>query len=122
VRNCFTSKNYNKLSNPEKMLLSLSVLISEVNNGGLDQYFGNTEGKQALDVQRFLQLIGADNMAAIFKQALELFPDSLRSGLTKGAWKVLDDNQDFLDESDSRFYACEDDIPLLAMRYLNQNS
>lgn len=44
----------------EKKLSGVGILIAQVNNGGFDQYFFNTNGEYAEDTLEFLNECGLD--------------------------------------------------------------
>ena len=62
------------LTAPERHYVALCELEAEVNNGSFVQYFANSAGDLCLDALEALQTVGATEMAAVFRQALALFP------------------------------------------------
>ena len=62
------------LTEPERNLVALRVFDSEVHNGALDQFFGNSGGEHALQAVRGLRAIGAGKAALLLAEAMGLFP------------------------------------------------
>lgn len=50
-------------------------LITEVNNGGMDQYFHNSSGDFALETVADLRLIGAPETADLVERGCKFFPE-----------------------------------------------
>ena len=118
----FNGSNLDSLSEPDRVLVTIWGLEAEVNNGGVDQYYLNGAGDQAFFAPVALSLIGANQMAAIVKEANAAFgaagppPDwQLRrerllglTGREAGLW----------DRLDGEFYEYPDDIAALLTAYL----
>src|SRR5208282_1452441 len=60
----------------QRALYVVTLFLREVDNGGLDQFFFNSSGMYAAEICKALRLLGADEQAAAFEQALKFFPGS----------------------------------------------
>jgi hypothetical protein len=91
------------MSRPEQNVYLVWVLQGEVNNGGLDQFFGNSSGNCALRTAIALDEIGMSGESKVYKEALALFPDAAPSedrstrydqleaiGTRRGPWSRMD--------------------------------
>jgi hypothetical protein len=58
----------------QRALYVVTLCIREVCNGGLDQFFFNSSGMYADEVRKALRLLGANEYAAAFENALKVFP------------------------------------------------
>jgi hypothetical protein len=58
------------LSQEERVILAVEALEREVNNGGYEQFFGNSSGAYADEVESALRAIGCPKQAGIAKRAL----------------------------------------------------
>jgi Domain of unknown function (DUF4375) len=61
------------LSAQEQVFVAIWELEGDVNNGGFHQYFFNTSGDTAKHAAPSLEAIGAAKMAAIVREALQVF-------------------------------------------------
>lgn len=57
----------------EKNSFMVGKLLQELNNGGFDQYFLNTEGKYANDTVYFLESIGENSISRILDEGNSIF-------------------------------------------------
>ena len=62
-----------QLSPQEQVFVAIWELESDVNNGGFHQYFSNSTGDTARHAAPSLEAIGAAKMAAIVKEAVQVF-------------------------------------------------
>ncbi len=90
-------KGYDALSDTERPLFLAGKLLMEVNNGGFDQYFLNTEEEVVEDTLAFLEE----------EEEAHFFP------LLKEAWAIYSSDQsdedkfDLLTEVDDAFYSMD---------------
>lgn len=63
-----------KLSYVQRVVLYVSNLLGEVNNGGFNQFYFNTSGNYAHETHEALVFISAHKTADILEQANELWP------------------------------------------------
>ncbi len=106
----------------ERIPFAIFWLMLEVNNGGFDQYLYNGTGAIAADTRRVLEKIGAPVTASLLAKALSLFPDNTPDPDVSARRRQLEaftfTQRDFLSELDDQFYACEEDLYALAVKYL----
>ena len=57
----------------QRALLAITMFIREVDNGGLEQFFGNTSGDLAPEVIRGFELLGAFDKANVLRSAMAFF-------------------------------------------------
>ena len=72
-------KDWSCLSDAERMTLTAYFFACQVSNGGIEQFFINPQGNRWRDTLRALKLVGAVRLAAIFEEALTVFPNSTPS-------------------------------------------
>ena len=61
--------SFNSLKVEEKNINMIDTLIGEINNGGLDEYFFNTEGKYYKDTINVLKMLSQFDLAEILNQS-----------------------------------------------------
>jgi hypothetical protein len=67
------------LSPPERATITAYFLASEISNGGFEQFFINPAGNRWRETRDALRTVGAVRLAAIFDEALSVFPDGAPS-------------------------------------------
>lgn len=87
-------EGFDKLDENERYLFMVGKILMEVNNGGFDQYFLNTEGIYARDTLQFLNLIYEINFLKLLNKAVNIFESD----------KTDDEKYDEFDELDDEFY------------------
>jgi hypothetical protein len=87
-------KGYDKLDENEKYFFMVGKILMEVNNGGFDQYFLNTEGIYARDTLHILNEIGEFNFSKLLSEAVNIFESD----------KTDDEKYDAFDQLDNDFY------------------
>ncbi len=106
----------------DRIPFAISWLLTEVNNGGFDQYLHNGTGAIAADTLIQLGKIGATKTAELLREVLSLFPNSEPSRDMTTRRTQLEgfnvEQQERLSELDDLFYALEEDINALAVKYL----
>lgn len=65
--------SFNSLKVEEKNIFMIDTLLSELNGGGLDDYFFNTDSKYSADTVNVLKMIGLPEFAEIINQASILY-------------------------------------------------
>ena len=114
---------YGALASHERVVLDVAALEAEVNNGGLHQFFFNSDGDRVAPVIDALRIIGAPHAAEIVEEACRLFPDggpSADRGVRQDQLEQLDD--DSFESLDERFYSYPDPIGELLEAYWKKNS
>ena len=96
------------LSDGEKGFLSMVLLEAEVNNGGFDQFFFNTNDEWNDLLVSSAQAIKAFDIAQICEKALKIKAEF--EGPEEGWIEQLD-------ECDEAFYKSRDDIDFLCVQY-----
>jgi hypothetical protein len=85
---------FNDLNDIEKKSFMVGKFFMEVNNGGFDQYFVNTEGVYAKATLDFLDYIGEKCFSKLLEEAISIFK------------AVISDDRktDEFDKMDNKFY------------------
>jgi hypothetical protein len=86
--------SFNSLKVEEKNIHMIDVLLEEINNGGLDEYFFNTGGKYSQDTINVLKMIKQHELAEILNQASILYYGDTNE----------EDKFDMLNEFDEKIY------------------
>lgn len=86
---------FSSLKVEEKNVYMIDLLLSEVNNGGLDEYFFNTNGKYCNDTINVLKMIKQPELAEILHQASIIYNGDSND----------EDKFDLLNEFDERIYS-----------------
>jgi hypothetical protein len=94
-------EGFDKLDENEKSLFMVGKLLMEVNNGGFDQYFLNTEGLYAKDTLHFLKLISEIEFSNLLNKAVDIFESDKTDDKKNDDFNDIDD--DFY-EFDSTLY------------------
>ncbi|OGO76879.1 MAG: hypothetical protein A2Y23_07805 [Clostridiales bacterium GWB2_37_7] len=87
-------RSFNSLKVEEKNIFMIDTLLSEINNGGLDEYFFNTNSKYSADTVNVLKMIGQSEFAEIINQASIIYNGD----------SADEDKFDMLNEFDERIY------------------
>ena len=102
------------LSRSERVFRDIWELEAQVNNGGFNQYFFNSSGRNAPDAPAALRVIGADKMAAIVELALAVpgpgieWPDDDKRQSAVMAMGAAAEAR--LEALDDQFFAYPDDL------------
>ena len=93
--------------------------LSEVNNGGHDQFFSNSTGMVWEDALTGFQLLGATEHRQILTEAIAVFPDSKPAKDRQKRWDQMENaDTSAFDKLDDRLYALEEDFDALATKYI----
>jgi len=90
------NKPSDELSDSERFVLTIEAMEREVNNGGWDQFFLNTENQYDTFIGTALEAIGCPETAAIARKALQAYQ--------------RDGGPDAYEELDSKYYALTEPI------------
>ena len=104
-------EDLSKLNDYEKVFLVMDELEMEVNNGGFDQFFDNTDGHYNDILVPSAEAIKAYNIAKICKKALAIYAKHVEED------SVIEE----LNPCDDAFYASEDSITGLSVQYAKEN-
>jgi len=106
-------KGPGSLSPEEQVIVAVEALEREVNNGGYHQFFGNSSGEYAGNIEAALRAIGCQQHADIAGRAVQalgidgpLDGDAIDAALSDGGEEL----HDALDPLDQEFYMCEESI------------
>lgn len=125
-------EEFSKLNEYEKVFLVMDKLNMEVNNGGFDQFFDNTDGHYNDILVPSAEAIKAYNIAKICKKALAIYAKNVdaESVIEKRAYH---DSMEYmqiykydpifpdLNKCDDAFYASKDYITGLSVQYAKEN-
>ncbi len=124
-RKCNYGENVEKLSDAEKIFYYNTQFESEVNNGGLSQFFYNNSGNFANELCNSLSAVGAFQTEKIYNKALSTLGCKLpknqidREELLD---KILTDAaNELLNECDVEFYKYPDNLNELNYQYIIKN-
>ncbi len=104
-------EEFSKLNEYEKVFLVMDKLDMEVNNGGFDQFFHNTDGHYNDILVPSAEAIKAYGIAKICKKALAIYAEHAEED------SVIEE----LNPCDDAFYASEDSITGLSVQYAKEN-
>jgi hypothetical protein len=82
----------------ERRVFAVGTLLMEVNNGGFDQYFFNTEGTYAKETSLFLRELGDEEFVGLLEKAILVFESELPEEEMEKAFDQLDDQFFDIDE------------------------
>lgn len=125
-------EEFSKLNEYEKVFLVMDKLDMEVNNGGFDQFFDNTEGHYNDILVPSAEAIKAYDIAKICRKALAIYAKNVdaESVIEKRAYH---DSMEYmqiykydpifpdLNKCDDAFYASKDYITGLSVQYAKEN-
>jgi len=120
------SHGFESLTRSEQSAFALQWLYTETNNGGLDQFFFNDSGKLAADALHGLEFLGAQNTAAILRQAMSIFPGSIiPTDQTKRREFLCDsltlDQKQLLDGLTTKFFQSSEPVADLLTAYIKKH-
>ena len=122
---CGYDDNIDALSDPERAFLITLTCEIEVNNGGFAQYFYNSSGNYAGELENAFQKIGAVKLAEICRTAIDAFGVELPSDAEARRELLVklksDEIDNVLDECDTAFYQNEEDLNDLIYAYVLKN-
>ncbi len=104
-------EEFSKLNEYEKVFLVMDKLDMEVNNGGFDQFFHNTDGHYNDILVSSAEAIKAYDIAKICRKALAIYAEHAEED------SVIEE----LNPCDDAFYASEDSITGLSVQYAKEN-
>jgi hypothetical protein len=124
VEQALSGKPEAELSEPERVVLAVEAMEREVNNGGYQQFFGNSSRKFTGFLVRALELIGCRKVAAISADAIAVlqWPEQFDSDIVEQIELGLsDDARGKLDDCDSRYYANDENIEQRLFDYVEKH-
>ena len=116
-------EDWERLSAPQRAVCVTDLLMGEVYNGGLVQFYENSSGNAAIHVPWALRTVGADAIADVLEEANALFQaDALTDRAARGA-AVNEQIEEQLDRLTDVLYELEDagfDIWALLLDYIEK--
>lgn len=115
------SRGWSALTIPEKHILAIKVLDSEVNNGGFAQYYFNSSGDHWKEALEGLVAIGAKKHHALMQTTVEKFavkPSSNRSQRNSQLSTLVSKQEDPFRQEDDQWYSIKDEfLDPLVLKY-----
>jgi len=125
VFDALDNQGFDELLRPQRHYYAVFIYDAEVNNGGHSQYFVNSSGDHWKSALEGLKAIGANARAKILHEATSLFGaegPSVDSDSRHRQLARFSKQQDkSLDELDSRYYSCDENIEALLAQYALKN-
>ena len=119
---------YKRLRHEEKVFWQVSILISEIFNGGIEQYLTNPSGDYAQETIEYLKEIRATKAHRLLSAVASKFPKGIIPKNEEKRCDYLDDYQnesddaeDFLCDVDSDLEDCLERLEELAVAYVRKN-
>lgn len=98
-------KSESELSEPERYILAIEAMEREVNNGGWEQFFENTDNEYNDSLLVALEAIGCQQTAQLSREAI----DASHSGSD-------------LDDFDDKYYGLSESIEDKLFEYIEKNA
>ena len=109
-------------SHPQRLIFAVDSYMAEVYNGGHDQFFFNSTGVVWKDALEGLEVIGAQEAAAILRRVIKRFEGGISDDADERR-KMMDALEDgIFEEDDQAFYDMSDNIDELEKMYIQQNA
>ncbi len=124
VEQALTDKLRGQLTEAEMVVLAVEGMEREVNNGGYQQFFGNSSGEFTSFLVRALELIGCQKVATISADAISALalPPNYDDGMVEEALVALSiDQSTKLEDCDNRYYGCDEPIADRLFEYIKSN-
>jgi hypothetical protein len=122
-RTQFGRVDFTEQPEPQKVFSAIWELESQVNNGGFDQFFRNSDTEAIAYSPRALRTIGASSCARVVERAIEVIAPMAptRKGRSAGLDALDDDRQNLLNELDSEFIAYPDNLTDMLFEYVSRH-
>jgi HEAT repeat protein len=110
------------LNEAQRHYYAVTIFNSEVNNGGLSQYFFNSSGNHWRDAIAGLEAMGSKERLAVLREAVAKFgkagPSTNRDERMTQLSALTRADDELFSELDRRYYKCTEVIDVLTMRYV----
>jgi len=106
----------------QRALLAIHWCVSEVCNGGFDQFFANSTGILAAEALDGFRRVGATEYAAIVTEAMNVFEGGVvpldREGRNRQLDSGADETSSILSKLDDRFYVDLESLTAIRAEYV----
>ncbi|MCX8531443.1 DMP19 family protein [Chryseobacterium luquanense] len=115
------------LNDFERPLILSQMLQDSINGGGINSFFYNNAGKFAYESLKALEVIGALEVVAIIKEAIEIFPEQPIPEdieICRNIMEMMPDENKIdnrWNELSNEFYNMDDCIIEVTLSYVKQN-
>ncbi|MBI2425367.1 MAG: DUF4375 domain-containing protein [Candidatus Hydrogenedentes bacterium] len=120
------SNRESELTVPQRRLNAVFGLDGEVNNGGFEQYFFNSDGAHWKDARDGLDAMKSSERAALLRQACALFgaagPAEDREERCKQLKRIEQADEAAFDRLTDAYYDCSENLALRSARYILENA
>lgn len=120
--NRLESVGWEGMTDPQKHVIAVKMMIAEVENGGFSQYFVNGSGDNWRDAVDGLVAIGATADKDLFDQALKLFGPDLPSEdqdlRHEQVAEIANQDEDLFSVVEGPFYEDKNDREVLLLNYM----
>jgi Domain of unknown function (DUF4375) len=119
-RTQFGRLDFDEQTEPQKVFSAIWELESQINNGGFDQFFRNSETAVIMFAPVALMKIGAASCSRIVERAIALVAPlpPTPEGRASAVNASLEGGQEVFDELDSEFFAYPDNLTELLFDYV----
>lgn len=122
---CSWNKKIECLTYEERIFFIIMLFEGEVNNGGFGQFYLESFGNYANEMENALRVVGAKNLADIFKKSLDALggkvPENCDERNKELAVLWTDDVDKILSECDDAFFEYSENLYGLLYRYVMAN-
>lgn len=111
-----------QFSNQQRLIFAVDSYISEVYNGGHEQFFFNSTGVVWRDALEGLEAMGAQEAVLILKRAVGRFFCEIPDDADARRKLMYDIEEELFEEDDQDFYNMSVDLNKLEKTYIKQNA
>jgi uncharacterized protein DUF4375 len=119
-----SSRRFEALSPEEQAFMLVWALEADLNNGGFNQYFFNSNSDHAAAVPGAMRTIGAPQTAEVVERALALFPDGVpptSRDERQDLLEEIDPDEELFESLDDAFLAYPHDLTALLAGFARAN-
>ena len=122
-RTDFGRVNFGKQSEVQKVFSAVWEIESQLNNGGFDQYFRNSDSDIIGFAPTALKAIGAIACSEIVESAIAMISPlpATKEGRDDALDALSEKDADVLELADSDFYVYPDDLTMLLFDYVSKH-
>lgn len=106
---------------PQRLVFAVETYISEVNNGGHDQFFYNSSGVVLKDALEGLRAMGLDEIAALLERVVAKVDFEIPGDVTARREAFEDTDDELFETEDDEFYEIEEGVDDVIMNYIRAN-